>query len=255
MIDWTNSLRLTPFRPTVTLAEYRQLDANRVIETIEKLHARILERFPGAGLSEVCSAFLSLARGLSAEASHLSKPAWGWRLATFALVSAGLLTQLAALRFFHPDGLIATTAELVQGLEAAVNLVILFGGAIWFLLTLEERAKRRRALDALHSLRALAHVIDMHQLTKDPTIILNERGTAASPARTMTRFELTRYLDYCAEMLALIGKIAALFADRTRDGLVIDAVNDIEDLTNGLGRKIWQKISILSALDDAPRSA
>jgi hypothetical protein len=52
-------------------------------------------------------------------------------------------------------------------------------------------------------------------------------------------------------MLALIGKLAALFADRTRDGVVIDAVNDIENLTNGLGRKIWQKITIISALEQS----
>lgn len=232
-------------------ADYRHLDAARVIQTIEKLQARIDARFPKAGLSQVCGDLLRASRQLSREAAALARPSWLWRLAAIALIGTGAAAQVVALRFFHPEGFFASATELVQGLEAAVNLLILFGGAVWFLLTLEERAKRRRALDALHSLRALAHVIDMHQLTKDPTIILNTQGTAASPERTMTRFELTRYLDYCAEMLALIGKIAALFADRMRDGVVIDAVNDIEDLTNGLGRKIWQKISILSALDGA----
>ena len=67
----------------------------------------------------------------------------------------------------------------------------------------------------------------------------------------MSRFELTRYLDYCAEMLALIGKLAALYAERMRDSVVINAVNDIENLTTGLGRKIWQKITIISALRKA----
>ena len=67
----------------------------------------------------------------------------------------------------------------------------------------------------------------------------------------MTQFELTRYLDYCAEMLALIGKLAALYAEHVRDGVVvIDAVNDIENFTSSLGRKIWQKITIISALED-----
>jgi hypothetical protein len=132
-----------------------------------------------------------------------------------------------------------------------VNLLILFGGAAWFLLTLEERVKRQRALDAFYRLRSLAHIIDMHQLTKDPTIVLQgAHPTAASPQRSMTQFELTRYLDYCAEMLALIGKLAALYAEHMRDGVVIDAVNDIENLTSGLGRKIWQKITIISALQD-----
>jgi hypothetical protein len=72
-----------------------------------------------------------------------------------------------------------------------------------------------------------------------PTIVLKDaRLTAASPKRSMTQFELNRYLDYCAEMLALIGKLAALYGDHVRDGVVIDAVNDIENFTSSLGRKI-----------------
>jgi hypothetical protein len=122
---------------------------------------------------------------------------------------------------------------------------------LWFLLTLEARFKRGRVLDALHRLRSLAHVIDMHQLTKDPTTLLNtHQSTSASPPRTMTQFELTRYLEYCAEMEALIGKLAALYGDRMRDAQVVDAVNDVENLTTGLGRKIWQKITIISALEE-----
>jgi len=35
-----------------------------------------------------------------------------------------------------------------------------------------------------------------------------------------------------------------------RDGVVVDAVNDIENLTTSLGRKIWQKITILSSLEE-----
>jgi hypothetical protein len=35
-----------------------------------------------------------------------------------------------------------------------------------------------------------------------------------------------------------------------RDGVVIDAVNDLENLTTGLGRKIWQKITLIGALSE-----
>ena len=64
----------------------------------------------------------------------------------------------------------------------------------------------------------------------------------------MNEFQLARYLDYCSEMLALTSKLAALYAARSRDSDVIDAVNDVEMLTSDLGRKIWQKITILSQL-------
>lgn len=226
------------------------LRADRILATLDKLHARIGARFPEAGLTRVCADVTEAARFSARDAADLARPRLLWRMGVLALIVAGLVAQVAAFRFLRIENGALTAPELVQGLEAAVNLLILFGGAIWFLLTLEERMKRRRALDALHRLRALAHVIDMHQLTKDPTVVLDPHKTPASPERTMTQFELTRYLDYCAEMLALIGKLAALYADRVRDSVVIEAVNDVENLTAGLGRKIWQKITIIGALEE-----
>jgi len=231
------------------------LRAENIIATLEKLHARIVARFPHAGISNVCAELVDTARWSAKDAAKVARPDYLWRAAVLVLVVGGVIAQVAAFRFLHVSGGEMSAPELVQGLEAAVNLLILFGGAVWFLMTLEERGKRRHVLDALHRLRSLAHIIDMHQLTKDPTVILDKNKTEASPERTMTQFELTRYLDYCAEMQALIGKLAALYADRMRDSVVIEAVNDIENLTTGLGRKIWQKITILSALEDrdAPR--
>lgn len=229
---------------------YQSLDPARILGTLDKLHARITARFPQAGLVEVCAGLIETARNSAAGAARLARPSYGWRTTALGLVLLGAAAQIAAFRFLRLDAASMSAPELVQGLEAAVNLLILFGGAVWFVLSLEERTKRRAALDALHRLRSLAHVIDMHQLTKDPTIVLDAHKTAASPERTMTQFELTRYLDYCAEMLALIGKLAALYGERMRDSVVIDAVNDIENLTAGLGRKIWQKITIIGALEE-----
>jgi len=98
----------------------------------------------------------------------------------------------------------------------------------------------------LRELRSLAHVIDMHQMTKDPESVLGKGpATASSPKRAMTAFELNRYLDYCSEMLSIISKIAALFGQRSDDGVALASVDQIESLTNGLSRKVWQKIMIL----------
>ena len=232
---------------------YQHLRAERIIETLAKLQARVRDRFPEAGLSRVCAELVETARFCAQDAAQLARPGIVWRMLALTLGVAGLAAQVAAFRYLHVDASGLAAPDLVQALESAVNLLILFGGAVWFVLTLEERSKRRRALDALHRLRAVAHVIDMHQLTKDPTTLLDPQPTSASPPRSMTQFELTRYLDYCAEMLSLIGKLAALYADRMRDAVVIDAVNDIEDLTTGLGRKIWQKITIIGALQERRR--
>jgi hypothetical protein len=226
---------------------YRSLDPGKLIDTLVRLRARIDERFPGASLGKVCGELTETARASALEAARLARPSWPWRIAVLGLVLLGIWAQVAAARFLHLER-VQANADLLQILEAAVNLLILFGGAVWFLLTLEKRLKRGRALDALHRLRTLAHVIDMHQLTKDPTALLRgQERTASSPDRAISRFELTRYLDYCAEMLALIGKLAALYADEMRDSVVIDAVNELEGLTTDLARKIWQKIMVIGA--------
>ena len=95
----------------------------------------------------------------------------------------------------------------------------------------------------------MIHVIDMHQLTKDPSVLLGAiKPTASSPKRTMGHVEIQRYLDYCSEMLSITGKLAALYAQSIQDQLVIDTVNDLESLSTNLSRKIWQKITMLGRI-------
>lgn len=221
---------------------YRALDPIRLVETLKRLRERIEARFPNAGLSRLCAELIQTADVAVVSAARLAAPNWTVRLAVGVIIVVGVIAQVAAAKYLR----LRADFGLLENLEAAVNLLILFGGALWFLLSLEERFKRRRALDALHELRSIAHVIDMHQLTKDPTALLQERA----PPRRMTKFELTRYLDYCAEMLALTGKLAALFAERVRDPVVIEAVTEIENLTTGLSRKIWQKIGVIGEIDE-----
>jgi len=106
----------------------------------------------------------------------------------------------------------------------------------------------------VNELRALAHVIDMHQLTKDPEMVFRRhQATEVSPTHNMTALELNRYLDYCSEMLSIVSKIGALYVQSFPDSQALTAVDDIESLTNGLSRKIWQKIMILDRyLDREP---
>jgi hypothetical protein len=190
----------------------------------------------------------------AARARRLARPYLGLRLLAGAVLLAGLAAQIYLGRLIDWSGIVARAnpVEGAEGLDAILNILILAFGALVFLVTLEKRWKRRRVLRYLYEFRSLAHVVDMHQLTKDPTVILSGAPpTPSSPARPMSEFELARYLDYCAEMQALIAKLAALYAERTQDREVTAAVNEIEELTSNLGRKIWQKIMILSQLDEA----
>lgn len=228
---------------------YRTLDADRIEATLETLYRRIEERFPNRGLANLCKQLLEIAREDKRKLAWVQKPNLWLRSGVFlamALGAAGMLWFIVSLRNMTVQ---AEAFNALQGIDAAVNTVALSGAASWFLLNVESIWRRRAVLRDLHELRSIAHVVDMHQLTKDPTVLLGGGGrTPSSPDRRMTRFELTRYLEYCAEMLALTGKLSALYAGESHDHVVIAAASDVENLCTDLGRKIWQKITILGDL-------
>jgi hypothetical protein len=165
-----------------------------------------------------------------------------------------LLVVVAASMLWGGAQLFSSVADFVQGFDSAVNELVLIGAASYFLLGWETRRKRRRAIRALHALRSLAHIVDMHQLTKDPERLLTpDKSTPSSPQRHFTAFELARYLDYCSEMLSLISKVAALYVQNFDDPVTLATVNDVEQLTGSLSQKLWLKIDILERV--APGTA
>ena len=229
------------------------LDAGKIVETVARLRDRIAERFPESGLAAVAADLSQTARETASRVELLNRPNLALRALAAGAVILGLAAQVYVAHLVDWDAVIrrSDAVGISQGLDAIVNLLLLAFAAIWFVLTLEQRLKRRRILRQLFELRSFAHVVDMHQLTKDPTVLLSGgAATPSSPSRKMSEFELSRYLDYCAEMLALIAKLAALYAGKTPDGAVLAAVNEVEALTSDLGRKIWQKIMIINRLDE-----
>jgi hypothetical protein len=232
------------------MTSYTELNPAPIRATIELLARRVHERFPDSGLSKVASELVQVAEHNQAAIEHLSRPLWWVRVLT--AIAIGLLAALvlwALLQFPHlAKGGSIGVAEFLQATDAASNQLLFLGLTVIFLASLETRIKRRTALRLLHRLRSVAHVVDMHQLTKDPESVLRPAAkTASSPVRVLSRDQLARYLDYCSELLALTSKLAALHAQHLQDPVVLDAVNDIESLTADLSRKIWQKITILDS--------
>jgi hypothetical protein len=226
------------------------LDALSVLQTIRRLEARIAARFPASGLLATAGALARLAEQAADQAARLARPI-GWVRGLIAAVvllvaiAAGWGIQQLPLSAFGGRVIDAPTGLTL--LDAAANLALLAGAALLSLFAIEGRIKRRRAGRVLHRLRALIHVIDMRQLTKDPSMI-DRPVTPASPRRTLSRFELERYLDYCSELLALASKLAALFAQSMDDPETREGASDIEQLATNLAQKIWQKIAILQTV-------
>ena len=225
---------------------YRSLDISHIRTTAGTLERRIGERFPDSGLRRVAADLLALTRDTSARLAEIGRPRHDVRIGVGLLILLIVSVTLLTFGQLRWPATVGDATGFIQLLESAINDVVFVGIGIAFLITIEGRIRRRRALRDLHELRSIAHVVDMHQLTKDPDqFLLERRDTASSPERLMTPAELTRYLDYCSEMLSLTGKVAALYAQTLEDPVVLGAVNEVETLCTGLSSKIWQKIVLL----------
>lgn len=236
------------YRPA-SMSELTRLDPLKILSTAELLARRIHERFPDSGLSRLSHELVTLASHAKETSQWIERPNMKLRTLSVVVVTlivvASVFAVVATIRIGHQSASFGLP-ELVQVSEAGVNDIVLLGAAIFFLLSVERRAKRAKVFQAVQQLRTLAHLVDVHQLTKNPDALeASYATTESSPIRRMSAFQLSRYLDYCTEMLSLVGKIAALYCDGFDDEEAIEAVTDLEQMTIGLQRKIWQKIVVI----------
>jgi hypothetical protein len=233
---------------TSAAASYRRLDPAALAATHERLCERITARFPqrrlGLVAAELGPVISSVVAADWRRRERVVRTAC--RIGIVAVVAAAALAIGLSIRDALQVGVDRPTFEWLPILESGINDVAFAGIAVFFLLTIPDRLRRRALLKVLHRLRSLAHVIDMHQLTKDPERLLSSPPpTAKSAPSDLDAVGLGRYLDYCSESLSLVSKTAALCAEESTDAVVLDTVSEIESLTLGMSRKIWQKISLL----------
>ena len=177
---------------------------------------------------------------------ELAKKNYFIRSMTYSLIALIFVGVIYTFYKIELPGETLKMFEFFQVVEAGINDIVFIGVAIFFLTSLEMRWKRKKALIVLKKLNALAHVIDMHQLNKDPQLLIATGPTTeSSPKRNFTPFEFGRYLDYSSEMLSLIAKLSAYYVQGTDDREVVEASREVESLTTGLSRKIWQKLVVL----------
>lgn len=225
---------------------YRSLNAELIVQTCRETQGRIAERFAGSGLSKVAGELLTVSEQAAGLSNWLARPHLPLRILASLGIAAILGIIVGVILHVKVELTFQSMADLLQGLDAAINELVFIGVAVFFFVTLETRLKRHRAMKAIHELRSIAHIIDMHQLTKDPERIADAPANGAK--RPQSPAELIKYLDNCGDLLALISKIAALYVQNFDDPVTLGAVNEVENLTNGLARKIWQKIMIFDRI-------
>lgn len=231
----------------------RHLSGERVQATVIALRDRIAIRFPDNRLTEVAAELVGLVDHVDQHTRDTQRRVVRTTLvarvlAAVALVLAGTLLALALRQVLTNTGGQGTT--WIPLLESTINTMILIALGVLFLWAVPERRERKGLLSLLHQLRSVAHVLDMHQLTKEPGRL--RRGyvaTAHSLPNDLTADQMYDYLSYCIELLSLIAKTAALCAERSSDDTVLDTVSDVETLTTELSSTIFQKMAQLSLLD------
>ena len=150
---------------------YTRLDEGSIIRTIEGLRDRIASTFPQANLLRVCEQFLDVSKRVVAVEHYLRRPHWPLRIIGIASVAVLTIFLILIATLAARADADLTFNSVVATVESAVNDLAFFGIAVFFLLRLETRVKRGKALEMLHELRSLTHIVDMHQLTKDPALI------------------------------------------------------------------------------------
>ena len=145
-----------------------ELKGDNIISTIGQLHRRISERFPDSSLSKVCGELLELAKVSDKTVKWISKPNHLIRYITLLFLVFFVYILVYSLLHLNFEAGPFGLSELVQSSEAALNEIVLIGAGVIFLVTFETRRKRKRVITATNKLRCFAHIIDAHQLTKDP---------------------------------------------------------------------------------------
>ena len=229
--------------------ETPRLESVYIANAAAKLEARIRARLPGRRLADVAHRLSEMVPdihdGFDSSYQRFRRTRWWSRAISVVIVVATLVALVFAVRDVFRTGDLHTK-DLVPLVESTINDIVFAAIAVFFLWALPERRERRTLIGLLHQLRSLAHVVDMHQLDKDPEQARADYApTDKSPPNRMNAEELHHYFDYCSELVSLIAKTAALCAERTSDPVVLGTVSNVETLSAQMSQKIWQKISLL----------
>jgi hypothetical protein len=148
--------------------ERHRLDPAKIVETAENLARGVGERLPGSTLAGLAVELAAIARETDERARQARRPIYAIRVASVLAISASILGLWYLAGHIHTRWEFGTITELFEATDAGFNLLVLLAGALWFLITIEARLKRRKALDFLEELREFIHVIDVTQLYYTP---------------------------------------------------------------------------------------
>lgn len=214
-----------------------RLDPERLEAKIRELATACRSRFPDRGLPDR----LDDLADLSADAAALADRVKGRTPLDFLIPAVAMLGILAVagligISFSFRMEVPTSVLDVVEPLDAAVNLGILLLTFGFLVYRIVAERRRGRLLAMVHRIRSLVHLFDMIQLTK------NLEPAEDAPLSIEDR---VRYLDHCSQGASLASKCAALLIAHHPDPPLVVAVNEVESVCSGISQKIWAKIAVL----------
>ncbi len=166
----------------------------------------------------------------------VARPGLSPRLLRYSAGRTGSLTN-APTAGFDPD--VASTSDLLQGMEAFLSILVYIGLAFLALLGIEMMTYRRR----FNELDSLISLISMHQSNKD---VLGVHDPHVRSSNLL-------YLTTCSDLLGLISVIAGYYSQENASLLYNNLLNIIHERSSGLKLNIQLKI-LHAMLEIAPPS-
>ncbi len=229
------------------------LELKQIVDAVEMLRNRISERFPASGLASHSSELLGFAQTLQNNGKKLVRVSIGIRIGSW-LGGASVIALILVPYFLlvKTQSGIETLPNFLQSLEAVITVIAGTSAAVIAMISIKRSHIRRKALGLLQELREMAHVIDMLQFSKSPAVVMFPlKATASSrpSSENLSAPEMFRYLSYCGDLSALIGKLAVVIGGWVPDPAVLSTADAVEDLASDLERKMLSKLLLLEQLN------
>jgi len=220
-----------------------RLEPSRLIEAAERLDQAVRERLPNTHLAKLSGEILTIARETARRVKEAQRPIFRIRILSALALGTAVVGIVFIARHVQYRAEVENVSEVLEGIDAGFNILILLGGMLLYLTTLESRIKKRRVMENLHELKELLHLVDMNQLAHPPQLFAN---TSTDPTQAVGRDSF--YLIAHIRMFSLIGNLAAAYSQNVKDDSVLRMAGHIETMASGYTEKLWEMSNLLLQL-------
>ena len=230
-----------------------RLDPAKIILTAENLTHRVSSRFPDSTLAGLADDLAEIARETDERSRLAQKPnrlirGAGWLAGILGILGIWYFIDRIQTHLIDAKMEFGTVTDLFESADAGFNILVALAGALWFLVTIEARFKRKQILEHIGELLEFIQLIDATQLYCTPELYKSN----LPPNGKQSRFDHT-YLLLCNEMLGVISNLAPLYTRGNMDDSVWRAASNVVKLVNAIEGRLFAKSEAIRRANEAQK--